>query len=137
VINTLIAHHHGPLANILDNYTMDHAQGFLRQIDQQESLGKLNRIHEFRVAQLDNTAYKEKVGQMVRAYNASYRRESASSVKPILTPREQAAFDAQQHWEFNNLPRPEREKLNKEIDVMWAQIPEHLQDKAQRMAGLR
>ncbi len=116
---------------------MDHAQGFLKQIEQQESRAKLNRIHEFRVAQLDNKGYKEKVGQMVRAYNASYRRESAPSQKQTLTPREQATFDAQQHYEFNNLPQPERDKLNAEVEVMWSQIPEHLQDKAQKMAGLK
>lgn len=49
----------------------------------------------------------------------------------MLTPKEREALDAQQHVKFADLPESERAQR----DAMWSQIPAHLREKANKMAG--
>jgi hypothetical protein len=92
------------------------------------------RVHEFRVAQIsDGRKYQEHFNKLAR----SYRRLLNRGERQLLTPQEQALMDKQQHDDYVNLPVQEQQKLKGEIDVMWGQIPEHLQEKAQKLAGLR
>jgi hypothetical protein len=50
-----------------------------------------------------------------------------------MTPKEQATFDAQQHYTFRDLSAREQSKLNTELASMWGQIPTHLQEKARKL----
>lgn len=69
---------------------------------------------------------------------SAYRRFMSRGVqRQILTPQEQALLDKQQHDTYSDLPLIDQQRLKTEVDIMWNQIPEHLQDKAQRLAGLK
>jgi len=50
-----------------------------------------------------------------------------------MTPKEQATFDAQQHYTFRDLAPGEQAKLNTELASMWSQIPTHLREKARKL----
>lgn len=52
-----------------------------------------------------------------------------------MTPKEKWALEAQGHTKFTDLPESERAQLQSERDSMWSQIPAHLRDKANKLAG--
>lgn len=52
-----------------------------------------------------------------------------------MTPKEQSAFDSQQHYTFRDMPVTEQAKLNSELASMWEGIPVHLRDKARKMVS--
>lgn len=95
---------------------------------------QLTAIHNYRVAQIaDPRKYQSQVNRLVSALNRLLRRGSRN----LLTPQEQALLDKQQHDTFTELSPVEQKRLTTEIDIMWNQIPSHLQDKAQKLAGLK
>lgn len=52
-----------------------------------------------------------------------------------MTPKEKWALEAQGHTRFSELPDDERSRMESERDSMWSQIPAHLRDKANKLAG--
>lgn len=50
-----------------------------------------------------------------------------------MTPEEQLALESQGHYSFRDMSQQEQVQLKSEIDNMWSQIPEHLQEKARNM----
>lgn len=97
-------------------------------------LARVNRVHDFRISQIDdgkkfNTQYQ----RLLRAYRSLV---AAGPSRTLPTPQEQALLDKQQHYEFSDLSTSEQQRLNQEIDSMWGQIPAHLQEKARKLAGV-
>ena len=82
----------------------------------------------------DGRKYQQQVNRLVQSLNRMVR---YSNQRHILTPQEQALLDKQQHFNYGDLTKMEQARLKTEVDIMWSQIPQHLQDKAQEMAGLR
>jgi hypothetical protein len=86
------------------------------------------------VAQIeDGRKYQQQYNKLLNAYRRLVRKGPGQQV---LTPQEQALLDKQQHYGYSDLSQPEQQKLKGEIDVMWGQIPAHLQDKARGLAGI-
>lgn len=95
---------------------------------------RIVEIQNFRISQIyDGKKYNAQVNKLNLALHRLLKRGTSN----LLTPREQALIDKQDHVTFNDMPAGEQVKLKTEIDVMWGQIPAHLQEKAQRMAGLK
>lgn len=104
------------------------------EIRVQELRARIVQIQNFRIAQIyDGKKYQAQVNKLSSALNRLLRRGTTN----LLTPREQALIDKQDHVTFSEMPTEERMKLKTEIDVMWEQIPAHLQEKARGMAGLK
>ena len=100
----------------------------------QELRDRIVQIQNYRIAQIaDGREYQSQVNKLSAALNRLLNRGTQN----LLTPREQALLDKQDHVTYSKLQSAEQEKLKAEIDLMWGQIPAHLQEKAQRMAGLR
>jgi hypothetical protein len=100
----------------------------------QELRDRIVEIQNYRIAQIaDGRKYQSQVNKLSGALNRLLRRGTQN----LLTPREQALMDKQDHVTYADLKPAEQQKLKAEIDMMWGQIPEHLQEKAQRLAGLR
>ena len=94
----------------------------------------MNRVHDFRVAQIeDGKKYQQQYNRLLSAYHQMVRRGPG---RQMLTPQEQALLDKQQHFGYGDLAPVEQQKLKEEVDVMWGQIPSHLQDKARNLAGI-
>lgn len=136
-INDLVAAGHGPLQNILDNYTLTHINKFLRGIDRKERREQLRRIYDHRIAGATTKGFKDAVRhlrQQEQAVDAAERHGQRMNRGP-MTPAEQQALDAQGHYRLSALPEDEQQRLIAQRDALWLQIPEHLQDKARKMAG--
>ena len=100
----------------------------------QELRDRIVEIQNYRIAQIaDGRKYQLQVDKLSSALNRVLQRGSQN----LLTPREQALMDRQDHVTYADLKPGEKMKLKAEIDEMWGQIPEHLQDKAQKLAGLK
>lgn len=63
------------------------------------------------------------------------QRKENQQVRTPMTPKEKWALEAQGHTRFSELPDSERSKFEAERSEMWGQIPQHLQDKARKLAG--
>lgn len=74
------------------------------------------------------------MGHLRQRERVMQRRED-KSVRTPMTPKEKWALEAQGHTRFNELPVEERSRMESERDSMWSQIPQHLQDKARKLAG--
>lgn len=134
VCNLLTTRGHGPLDKILNTYTLEHVERAVHDIHAGDLLDRINRVHDFRVAQIEDG---KKFQQQYNRLLASYKRlVKAKPGRSILTPQEQALLDRQQHYDFNELSPQEQQQLNREVDSMWGQIPAHLQEKARKMAGM-
>ena len=100
----------------------------------QELRDRIVEIQNFRISQIyDGKKYQSQVDKLSSALNRLVKRGTQN----LLTPREQALMDKQDHVTYSKLKVEEQAKLKAEIDLMWGQIPAHLQEKAQRLAGLR
>jgi hypothetical protein len=109
-------------------------EAFHREVQVQQLRDRINYIHDARVAQIaDGRKCQQQVNRMAQALNRLVR----STRRNVLTPQEQALFDKQQHCNYSQLTQVEQTRLKTEVDTMWNQIPRHLQDKAQELAGLR
>ena len=137
-VNTLIAHGHGPLPNILAHYTLDHVNNFLAEIDSAERRSYKETIFAARIAQADKKHFKEAVGRIerqerqIRALRrGKYRAEGKS--------REEAEWLVKHtvNAHVSELPKTEQERLRQEEDQMWATVPKEFRDRALRMAGLK
>lgn len=62
-------------------------------------------------------------------------RQAQQKGSGIMTYEEQQKLDSQRHVKFNELSASEQAQLASERESMWGQIPEHLQQKARKLAG--
>lgn len=123
---------HGPLQNVLDNYTLDNVNGFIREIDREKRLEFKELITATRVAGAEQKSYDRYMGHLRQRERMEAAAEAKREKRPmILTPKEREALDAQQHVRFTELPAEEQALR----DSMWSQIPPHLREKANKMAG--
>lgn len=91
-------------------------------------------MHDSRIVRIDDgKKFQAQYSKLLRAYN---RLIAAGPQRTIPSPQEQALFDKQQHYDFNELSKQEQMRLKDELDSMWGQIPEHLQKKARDLAGV-
>ena len=129
-------HGHGPLKNILDNYTLSHVNHFLTEIDKRSRRSHIERITEARIAQTSNKDYQQIMGRLRQQERMVQRREAqryGHKVKHKLTPEEQQKLDAQDHVWLSDMSPEEQEKFRAEQNMLWEQIPPHLREKAERM----
>lgn len=63
------------------------------------------------------------------------QKAESKPMRTPMTPKEKWALEAQGHTKFADLPESEQTQLQSERDSMWGQIPQHLQDKARKLAG--
>lgn len=113
---------------------MTHVNKFVREIDKRETRLKVGRIYEYRIAGATDKSFKEvmrKMQQQERVIEARQAREEKRQMKEPMTFKERQALKMQGHVKFTDLPESEQ-KLR---DEMWSQIPEHLREKANKMAG--
>jgi hypothetical protein len=61
-------------------------------------------------------------------------REDGYRYQESISDKEAEALDAQRHDYFSDWTPQEQERFKSEQSAMWAQIPEHLRGKAERMA---
>jgi hypothetical protein len=61
-------------------------------------------------------------------------REDGYRYQESISDKEAEALDAQRHEYFSDWTPQEQERFKSEQSAMWAQIPEHLRAKAERMA---
>lgn len=95
---------------------------------------RITEIQNYRISQIeDGRKYLSQVNKLTSALNRLLKR----GARNLLTPQEQALLDKQDHVTFSEMAPVEKQRIQTEVDIMWGQIPEHLQEKAQRMAGLR
>ena len=53
-----------------------------------------------------------------------------------MTPDEQRKWDGETtHLSFNLLPKEQQEKITKERESLWLQIPSHILEKSRKLAG--
>lgn len=118
---------------------MSIANNFLREIDRAERREKLSRIFDFRVGGATEKGFRDAVRQLrqeEQALDAAERQITGERIhRGPMTPAEQQALDAQGHFRLSALPEDEQRQLTAQRDSLWSQIPEHLQEKARRMAG--
>lgn len=136
-VNDLILHGHGPLGNVLDNYTLTHLNKFLQEIDNRARRERIGEIYNLRIAQLESKHFREqlrKLQQQDRQIRAAQAR--AEGRRLDLEPSEQEAqvLDNQRHIYFSDLPVQEQEKFKREQEQMWSLIPEQFRAKAERLA---
>jgi hypothetical protein len=132
-----VQHGHGPLQNILDNYTFKMANNFLREIGKAELEQRITDIYNYRVAQATEDRFKETIGRFRRAQRvaqAKEQQETRQGAAP-MTEKEIEALQGQQHVKLSALPVEQRTQFETERDAMWSQIPAHLQEKARKLAG--
>jgi hypothetical protein len=120
---------------ILDTYTLDVANSFLREIDKQEMRAKVGRIYETRIAGATEKSFKTIMAQL-RAQERRIELIQAKQEKRIPTPtpptfEERQAREAQQHVRFSELSADEQALR----EQMWAKVPEHLRARAKELAG--
>ena len=97
-------------------------------------LDRINRVHDFRVAQIeDGKKFQTQYNRLLASYKRLVKHTPGRN---ILTPQEQALLDRQQHFGFDELTPQEQRQLKHEIDGLMGQIPKHLQEKARKMAGM-
>ena len=95
---------------------------------------RITEIQNYRISQIaDGRKYQSEVNKLSSALQRLLKRGTHN----LLSPQEQALIDKQDHVTFTKMAPVEKQKIQAEVDEMWGQIPEHLQEKAQRMAGLR
>lgn len=95
---------------------------------------RITEIYNQRISQIaDGRKFQSQINRLVSSLNRLRRRGSRN----LLTPREQALMDRQDHVTFSEMTAIEQRRVQVEVDMMWGQIPAHLQEKAQKMAGLR
>jgi hypothetical protein len=120
---------------------MAHINHFLREVDKAERRSKIGRIYEYRIAQAESKGFKEAMARLHRAERIAEAKEQQETGyqppqgAPPMTEKEIEALQGQQHMKFANLPADEQEQFTAQRDAMWSQIPEHLRDKARKMAG--
>jgi hypothetical protein len=118
---------------------MGHANHFLREIGRRERQRFKESIISTRVAAATEKGYKDYMRHLkqqertVQAQEAVARGQRGARLP--MSHAEQFALNEQQHLRFAELPESERLKLEQEQQAMWGQIPEHLQDKAKKLAG--
>lgn len=95
---------------------------------------RITEIQNYRISQIeDGRKYLSQVNKLTSALNRLLKR----GTRNLLTPQEQALLDKQDHVTFSEMAPVEKQRIQTEVDIMWGQIPEHLQEKAQKLAGLR
>lgn len=72
--------------------------------------------------------------QQERAIQRREAQRYGHKIKNTLTPEEQKRLDSQEHVWLSDLSVEEQEKFRNEQNALWSQIPEHLREKARRMA---
>jgi hypothetical protein len=87
------------------------------------------------VAQLTDEGYRSEMRRLRMVNRAAENREQPRGQQSTRTPKEQAAFDAQQHYAFRNLAPEQQVKLNDELTSMWDSIPAHVRDKARKLVS--
>lgn len=75
-----------------------------------------------------------KLAQEDRVIRIMQAREDGRRYQETITDKEAEALDAQRHEYFSDWTPQEQERFKAEQSAMWAQIPEHLREKAERMA---
>lgn len=72
--------------------------------------------------------------QQERSIERRQAQKNGHKVKHSLTPEEQQRLDSQDHVWLSDMSPEEQEKFRAEQNKLWEQIPEHLREKARRMA---
>lgn len=129
----MIAHNHGPLENIKQNYTQSHINNFLREIDAVERLRFKESIIATRVGGATEKGYKEYMGHLRQRERSIQRTQTKG--QQMKTYEEEIWMEAREHVKLAQLPPEKRTQFEAERDSMWGQIPQHLQDKARKLAG--
>ena len=132
----MIGEGHGPLANILDNYTLAHINHLLPEIDRNRRRRFKEAIIASRVSQADDKHYRDymaKLKQSERVVNKEVERHHGGHLP--MSYEEQVRLEQQHHVRFNEMSVEQREKLTAEREALWGQIPLHLQKKARKLAG--
>jgi hypothetical protein len=119
------------LQNILDNYTLSHANRFLQEIDKRELSDKIGRIHEFRIAQAETKSYKQIMGQLERQERQVNRVHQPQGRLPMTEDQRIWADQRTSHVKFDDLS--DREK--KQHEMAWATVPVHMVSKAKKLGG--
>lgn len=97
----------------------------------------MDDIQSQRVAQATLKGYKEAVRQLQqqdRQIRAAQARAENRRLELEPNEVEAEALDRQRHEYFSDWSRSEQEAFKAQQDAMWAQIPVHLREKAQKMA---
>lgn len=134
----LIAHGHGPLENILDNYTLDHVNHFLAKIDARQRRERVRSLYDDRMVQCDLKHFKEHVrrleeqDRLIRLNEA--RRAGRRNATLEMTQREAEVLDHQGHDYFGDWTPMEQERFKAQQGAMWELIPEKFKAKAERLA---
>lgn len=92
---------------------------------------------EARIAQTSNKDYQQIMSRLRQQERSIRRREAQKyghKTKRTLTPEEQDRLDRQDHVWLSDMSPEEQERFRNEQSALWAQIPEHLREKARRMA---
>jgi len=128
-----VAHGHGPLANIFDNYTLEHVNHFLREVALDDRRRFKETIIATRVAGATDKGYRDYMNHLrgqERVVKAQQRGR-----RQVMTYEERLKLESQRHVKFNQMSAQEQARLEQERAGMWKQIPQHLQAKAGKMAG--
>lgn len=108
----------------------------MHEINAAALLTRINNIHDFRITQIaDGKKFQQQYNKFVSAYRRLTRQGQQRQFS-LPTPQEQALLDRQQHYAFSDMAKEEQQQLQAEVDSMWGQIPQHLQDKAKTLAGI-
>ena len=132
----MIANNHGPLQNILDNYTLAHINHFLPEIDRNRRRQFKEAIIAARVSQADDKHYRDymaKLKQSERVVSKQVEKHHGGHLP--MSHEEQVRLEQQHHVKFNEMSAEQQSKLLAERESLWGQIPLHLQKKARNMAG--
>lgn len=136
-INDLVAHGHGPLQNILDNYTLTHLNKFLQEIDNRARRQRITDAYIARLANATVKGFKEAIREMERHDRDIRRRQAHAEGRRLdLEPNEVEAeiLDSQKHHYFSDLSPDEQDRFKREQERLWATIPAEFRDRAERMA---
>lgn len=136
-IDDLIAHGHGPLQNILDNYTLTHLNKFLHKIDARRRRDRIQSIYNLRIAQATLKGFKEAIRSLEQRDRDIRRAEArAEGRRPDLemSDYEAEVLETQRQDYFSDWSSSERERFKAEQANLWSTIPEKFRAKAEALA---
>lgn len=134
-INTLIGAGHDYLT-ILNYYTLDHLDNFLHEVDSDRRRVYRESVYANRTAQLDKKHFLDamrKLDQQERLIRVIREKQY----------RAEGHTEAEAEWlamhttekRFSDLPTKEQKKIGKEMEQMFATIPEEYRERAKELSG--
>lgn len=117
---------------MLDNYTLEHVNHFLREIALDQRRQFKESIIAMRAAQAEQKSFQRFMNHLKQQERVVERTQKG---KQFMTHEEQQKLESQKHVRFNQMSAKQQEALQAERVSMWSQIPAHILEKSKKLAG--